>query len=316
VTYKVLLTDSISEQALRVFERYADIEAKRTETLDSERLKAEIADCDGIIVRSPTKLTADVLAAAAKLKYIGRAGAGVDNIDMPTANARGIVVMNSPGGNTVSTAEHTIAMILALARHIPQAHRSVTEGGWDRKAFRGIELSGKTLGVVGLGRVGREVARRMRAFDMTVLAADPYADADVASHAGAEWVDLHTLLRKSDVVTVHVPLSERTRALIGKDEIEAMRDGALLVNCARGGVVSEDALARALGAGKLSGVALDVYEHEPPGRHPLFGHPRCVFTPHLGAATKEAQARVAVEAAECVADALATGVTRNVVNKK
>ena len=313
--YKVLLTDNIALEALGVFEQYDDFEAVRTETLPPGELKEEIADCDGIVVRSPTKLTADVIAAAKKLRYIGRAGVGVDNIDLDAASEQGIVVMNSPGGNTVSTAEHTIALILALARHIPQAHRSVTDGEWDRKAYRGNELSGKTLGVIGLGRVGREVARRMLAFEMRVLGADPYVDGAAAAKAGAELVDVETVLQDADVVTVHVPLSEDTRALIGQKELESMRDGAFLVNCARGGVVSEDALLGALESGKLAGAALDVYEKEPPGDHPLFRHPRCVFTPHLGAATAEAQIRVAVEAAECVADALSTGETRNAVNK-
>jgi D-3-phosphoglycerate dehydrogenase len=311
---KVLLTDNIAPEALAVFERYDGIEAVATETLPPDRLMEEIADCDGVVVRSPTKVTAEVIAAAGKLRFIGRAGVGVDNIDLEAATARGIVVMNSPGGNSVSTAEHTIALILALVRRVPQAHRSVTGGEWDRQAFRGAELSGKTLGVVGLGRVGREVVRRMRAFDMRVLGADPYVDADTAAGLGAEWVDLETLLRQSDVVTVHVPLSRETAGLIGPREIAMMRDGAFLVNCARGGLVSEAALVEALDSGKLAGAAVDVFEKEPPGDHPLFRHPRCVFTPHVGAATAEAQVRVAVEAAECVAVALTTGKTRNAVN--
>jgi len=313
---KVLLTDNIALEALGVFERHDDIAAVRTETLPPDRLKVEIADCDGIVVRSPTKLTADVIAAAVKLRYIGRAGVGVDNIDLDAASERGIVVMNTPGGNSVSTAEHTIALTLALARHIPQAHRSVTDGQWERKTFRGSELCGKTLGVIGLGRVGREVARRMRAFDMRVLGADPYVDNDTAAECGAELVDVETVLRESDVVTVHVPLTGDTRALIGRDELEIMREGAFVINCARGGVVAEDALLEALESGKVAGAAIDVFENEPPGDHPLFQHPRCVFTPHLGSATAEAQVRVAVDAAECVAEALTTGVTRNAVNKK
>jgi D-3-phosphoglycerate dehydrogenase len=312
---RVLLTDNIAVEALAVFEPHDDVEAVRTETLPPDKLKEEIAGYDAIVVRSPTKLTADVIAAANKLRYIGRAGVGVDNIDINAATERGIVVMNSPGGNTVSTAEHTIAVILALARHIPQAHNSVTGGEWNRKAYRGNELSGKTLGIVGLGRVGREVARRMRAFEMRVLAVDPYVSGMAAAKSGAELVELDALLQQADVITVHVPLTDETRGLIGRQEIDRMRDGAFLVNCARGGVVVEDTLLAALESGKLAGVALDVYQSEPPGDHPLFGHPRCVFTPHLGAATVEAQVRVAVEAAECVAEALLTGVTRNAVNK-
>jgi D-3-phosphoglycerate dehydrogenase len=313
--YKVLLTDNIADAALEVFDRYEGVEGVRTGTLPPDELKSAIADFDGVVVRSPTKLTADIIEAARKLRYIGRAGVGVDNIDIDAATARDVIVMNTPGGNTVSTAEHTIALLLALARKIPHAHGSVTGGAWNRAAFKGTELCGKTLGVVGLGRVGREVARRLKAFDMTVIAFDPYLDSGAASEAGAELVDLETLLAGSDVVTVHVPLTDDTRGLIGREQIERMRDGALLVNCARGGVVSEEALAEALDSGKLAGAALDVYEAEPPGDHPLFGRPNCVFTPHLGAATREAQVRVATDAAEAVAEALTTGTLRNAVNK-
>jgi len=312
--YKVLLTDNIADAALDAFAGYDDVEAIRTGTLPVDELKEMIADCDAVVVRSPTKVTADVLAAATKLKFIGRAGVGVDNIDIEEATKRGVVVMNSPGGNTVSTAEHAIALILAVARRIPLAHQSVTKGLWERKAYRGTELNGKTLGVVGLGRVGREVARRLQAFDMEILAMDPFVDGESASSLGIKLVDLDTLLAGSDVVTVHVPLMDETRALFDAGAIAKMRDGAYLINCARGGVVSERALLDALESGKLAGAALDVYESEPPGELELFQHPRCVFTPHLGAATAEAQVRVAVEAAECVAKALTTGTTRNAVN--
>ena len=311
---RVLLTDNIADEALEVFERYEGIEGVRVDTLPPGELVEAIAEYDGVVVRSPTKLTADVITAAAKLRYIGRAGVGVDNIDIGAATARGIVVMNTPGGNSVSTAEHTIALMLALVRRVPQAHLSVTSGAWDRKAFRGNELSGKTLGVVGLGRVGREVAKRMRAFGMRVLGADPVVDAATAAEAGAERVELDALLGESDLVTVHVPLTDATRGIIGEEEIAGMKDGAFLVQCARGGIVSEDALVSALESGKLAGAAVDVFETEPPGDHPLFRHPRCVFTPHLGAATVEAQVRVAVSAAENVARALSTGETRNAVN--
>jgi D-3-phosphoglycerate dehydrogenase len=312
--FRVLLTDNIADEALAVFDQYDAVEGVRVGTLPPDELKSTIADFEGIVVRSPTRLTADIIEAAVKLRYIGRAGVGVDNIDIEAATARGIVVMNSPGGNTVSTAEHTIALLLALARRIPHAHISVTGGEWNRAAFKGVELYGKTVGVVGLGRVGREVARRLAAFGMKLLAFDPYLDGTAAAALGAELVDLDELLAGSDVVTVHVPLTGETRELICREQIQAMRDGALLINCARGGVVSEEALLEALDSGKLAGAALDVYESEPPGDHPLFGHPRCVFTPHLGAATREAQVRVATHAAEAVAEALTAGTLRNAVN--
>lgn len=313
--FKVLLTDNVTIEALAVFERYENIDAVRTGTLPPDDLKKTIADFDAVVVRSPTKLTAEVIDAATQLKFIGRTGAGVDNIDVGAATKRGIVVMNSPSGNTVSTAEHTVALILALARRIPHAHRSVTGGEWDRTSFLGLELWGKTLGIIGLGRVGGEVARRMGAFGMKVLACDPYVDPGRAVSLGVELVDTDTLLGDSRVVTVHVPLTRETRNLIGETEIGKMLDGVLLVNCSRGGVVSEEVLLAALESGKVAGAALDVYENEPPGDHPLFAHPRCVFTPHLGGATAEARVRAAVEAAEAVAEALASGVIRNAVNR-
>jgi D-3-phosphoglycerate dehydrogenase len=313
--YRVLLTDNITPEAVAVFETYGDIEAVATGTLPPAELKQTIADFDGIVIRTPTRLTADVLQAARRLKFIGRAGVGTDNIDIDAATAAGIVVMNAPTGNTVSTAEFTIGLMLSLARWIPAAHNSVTGGLWDRKTYRGMELSGKTLGIVGLGRVGREVASRMRAFGMNIVAFDPYVAGDVFHETGATQVNMEELLRQSHLVTIHVPFTEKTRILINDRELALMPDGALLVNCSRGGIVSEDALVKALETGKLAGVALDVYENEPPGDHPLFRHPRCVFAPHLGAATGEARVRVATDAAKAVAEALTTGRTRNAVNR-
>lgn len=312
---RVLLTDSIALEALAVFERYPGIDAVRTDTLAPAALLAEVGGYDAIVVRSPTKVTADVIAAGEKLRFIGRAGVGVDNIDVDAATARGIVVMNSPGGNTVSTAEHTIAVMLAVARRIPHAHASLVSGGWDRKAYRGTELAGKTLGVVGLGRVGREVARRMQAFDMHVIASDPFVTPDQAAAVGVRLVAFEELLTESDWVTVHVPLGTDTRGMIGAGEIARMRDGVVIVNCARGGVVVEDALLPALESGKVAAVGLDVFDAEPPGDHPLFAHPRSVFTPHLGAATAEAQLRVATDVAESVAIALTGGEIRDAVNR-
>jgi D-3-phosphoglycerate dehydrogenase len=313
--YRVLLTDNITPEAVAVFDAYPDIEAIAVGTLEGDGLKEAVGACDGIVVRSPTRLTAGVIAAAERLRYIGRAGAGTDNIDLAAATRRGVVVMNAPSGNTVSTAEFAIGMLLGLARWIPAAHRSVTRGEWDRVTFRGTELAGKTLGIVGFGRVGREVASRMRAFDMSIVTCDPYVAAEAARSAGVEPTDLDDLMGRSHAVTVHVPLTPETNKLIGASQLERLPEGALLVNCARGGVVCEDALKAALDSNQLAGAALDVYENEPPGDHPLFGHPRCVFAPHLGGATQEARIRVATDAATAVAEALISGTVRNAVNR-
>jgi D-3-phosphoglycerate dehydrogenase len=311
---RVLLTDNIAEEAVRVFDSYEGIEAVRIDTPSPDELLSIIPDYDALIVRSPTKVTSEVIERGVKLEYIGRAGVGVDNIDVDAATRCGIVVMNSPGGNTVSTAEHTIAVMLAVARRIPHAHRSLTGGEWDRKTHRGVELCGKTLGVVGLGRVGRAVAERMRAFGMRVVAADPYVSAADAEAMGVDLETLDEVLRASDWITVHVPLASDTKGMIGRAELARMKDGVVVVNCARGGVVDEDALVDALASGKVAAVGLDVYQDEPPGDHPLFAHPMSVFTPHIGAATVEAQLRVATDVAEAVAEALTRGVLRDAVN--
>ncbi len=312
--HKVLLTDNIASEALDVFSDYPDIEAVTVGTLDKEELARILPEYSAVIVRSPTKLTKELIDAGTNLKFIGRAGVGVDNIDIDAATARGIPVMNAPRGNIVSTAEHTIALLMTLARRIPQADRSVRAERWERKDLKGVELSGKTLGVIGLGRVGREVSQRMLAFAMKVIAVDPYVTAEIATDLGVELVDMDTLLRESDFITVHVPLGADTRSIISKPEINRMRDGVFLINCARGGVIDEAAVREALDSGKVAGVAIDVYESEPPGAHPLFSHERSVFTPHLGAATRDAQIRVAVDAARNVADALSKGEIRDAVN--
>ena len=312
--FRVLLTDDITLRALKVFEAYENIDAERTGTLAEEDLAKIIGGYHGLVIRTPTRLTAALLGQAANLKFIGRAGVGTDNIDVAAATALGITVMNSPHANTISTAEHTVALVLSVARLIPHAHGSVVRGEWNRKAFRGVELYGKTLGIIGLGAVGTEVAKRMLAMGMKVVASDPNVSGEAAASLGVEKVGLKELAGRSHVVTVHVPLDESTRGLIGEDELNDMRDGVLLVNCARGGVVDEAALLAALETGKVAGVGLDVYEKEPPGENPLLDHPRSVFTPHIGAATVEAQVRVATDAAEAVAEALARGIIRNPVN--
>lgn len=313
--HKVLLTDNIAQKALDVFAEYDDIEVTSVGTLEPSELAKIVPEYDAIIVRSPTKMTKELIDAGANLKYIGRAGVGVDNIDVDAATARGVVVMNAPTGNIVSTAEHTIAMMLALARRIPQADRSVRAEKWERSALKGVELDGKTLGIVGIGRVGSEVARRMLAFNMRVVAFDPYVTEEAAAGMGIELLALDDVLVASEFISVHVPLGPETRGLIGKAQIDKMRGGVFLLNCARGGVVDEKAVKAGLDSGRIAGIAFDVYEKEPPGANPLFGHERSVFTPHLGAATADAQVRVAVDASRNVADALSRGEIRDAVNR-
>ena len=312
---RVLLTDGISSDAVRVLERFGGIEAVATGTPSPDELLRLIPDFEAIVVRSPTKVTAPVIEAGKRLKFIGRAGVGVHNIDVAAATRHCVVVINSPRSNTVSTAEHTLALMLALAREIPRAHATVTAGRWERESFRGVELAGKTLGVIGLGRVGREVAVRARAFQMRVVACDPFIEAAQAAAIGVELRKLPDVIRESDWITLHVPLGMETKGLIGPREIAVMKDGVMIVNCSRGGVVDERALVDALDAGKVRAVALDVFENEPPGDSPLLRHPRSVFTPHLGAATIDAQRRVATDVAESIGLALARGEIRDAVNR-
>lgn len=312
--YNVLLTDNPDPICLDVFNRYEQIAASIVGTLPPEKLRELIAGYHAIIVRSPTKVSAELIAAGTNLRFIGRAGVGCDNIDIEAASQSGIVVMNAPTGNIITTAEHTIAMILSLARRIPHAHRSVTAGAWERTSFRGMELYGKTAGIIGLGRVGKEVAKRLLGFSMRVIAADPAVARSRVTSPGVSMVDLDTLLDESDIITIHTPLSDDTRAMISEREIGKMRDGVYLVNCARGGIVDETALLAALESKKISGVAIDVFEQEPPANNPLFKHPASVFTPHIGAATAEARRRIAIEIAENIAEALVNGVVRYAVN--
>jgi D-3-phosphoglycerate dehydrogenase len=311
----VLLTDHIALEAAQVLESFGGIKAVRTGTPTRDELLAMIPEYDAIIVRSPTRVTAEVIERGVRLKFIGRAGVGVDNIDVEAATRRRIVVINAPRSNTVSTAELTFALMLAVARDLPRAHASVSAGRWQRESFRGMELSGKTLGVVGLGRVGYEVAMRARAFGMGVVAFDPFITPAQAAAIGVRWVALEELLADSDWITLHAPLDEGTRGMIGEKQLAAMKDGVVLVNCARGGLVDEEALVRALDAGKVAAVAFDVFDREPPGRHALFRHPRSVFTPHLGSVTVEAQRRVATDVAESIGLALTGGEIRDAVNR-
>ncbi len=316
--HRVLVTDKLAEEGLAQLRAVPDIEVVVDLKLakDPVALRAALADADGIIVRSGTQLTAEVLEGQQRLKAIARAGVGVDNIDVPAATKRGIVVMNTPGGNTVSTAEHAIALMLALSRNVPAACASLKNGLWERTKFTGSQLEGKTLGIIGMGRVGRAVAERSRAFGMSLLGYDPFFSAEKALELGIESVTrLDDLWGRCDYITLHTPLTDETRNLIGPSQLESMRPGVRIINCARGGLIDEKALAAALDNGKIAGAAVDVFDPEPPpADNPLVGHAKVIPTPHLGASTEEAQINVAVEAAQLIADYLTRGQVRFSVN--
>ena len=302
---KVVIADPLSNEGLDLLAAAEGLEVVDVSSEGREALEEALRDAEGLIVRSGTRVDGPLLDVAERLEVIGRAGVGVDNIDMRAATRRGVAVINAPGGNTSSTAELAFALLLATARRVAEADRSVREGRWDRKALRGRQLQGNTLGVIGAGRIGTEVARRAHAFGMRILAYDPYLSAERAADERIERVELDELLERADFVTVHVPLTEQTRGMIGVAEIGRMKPAAILINAARGGIVDERALAVALEQRKLGGAAIDVYETEPlPGEHPLRGVPNLVMTPHLGAATMEAQREVALEIAKRVRDAL------------
>ena len=302
---KVVIADPLSNEGLDLLAAAEGLEVVDVSSEGREALEEALRDAEGLIVRSGTRVDGPLLDVAERLEVIGRAGVGVDNIDMRAATRRGVAVINAPGGNTSSTAELAFALLLAAARRVAEADRSVREGRWDRKALRGRQLQGNTLGVIGAGRIGTEVARRAHAFGMRILAYDPYLSAERAADERIERVELDELLERADFVTVHVPLTEQTRGMIGVAEIGRMKPASILINAARGGIVDEQALAVALEQRKLGGAALDVYETEPlPGEHPLRGVPNLVMTPHLGAATMEAQREVALEIAKRVRDAL------------
>lgn len=309
---KILVSDPLSEEGLRVLRETGEEIVVKTGMKEDELIKeASSADC--LIVRSETKVTAKVLEACKNLKIIGRAGVGVDNIDVPVATRKGIIVMNTPDSNTISTAEHTIAMMLACARKIPQGWLSLREGKWERKLFTGYELYGKTLGIIGLGRIGKQVAIRLSSFGMNIIGYDPFVCEDIAKSLKITLVSIDELFRKADYITIHTPLSEKTKHLISKKEIEIMRNGVIIVNCARGGIIDEDALYNGLKSGKIRACALDVFEKEPPFGSPLLSLENCIFVPHLGASTIEAQRNVGIEIANQIKDALA-GNIKNAVN--
>jgi len=282
--------------------------------LKPEELKEIIGEYDGLVVRSATKATADIIAAGKKLKVIGRAGAGVDNIDSEAASKQGIVVMNTPGGNTVTTGEHAIAMLMALTRFIPQATASMKSQKWDKKSFEGREVFNKILGIVGIGRVGTIVATRAQGLKMNVIAYDPFISQEAAENLGVELVTLDELYKRSDYISVHTPKSKETTGLINKDAFSKMKKGVMLINCARGGIVDEKALIEALDSGIVASAAVDVFEKEPPEDWSLALHPKVICTPHLGASTEEAQENVAIAIAEQIVDYLNNGVIKNAVN--
>ncbi len=283
--------------------------------MKADELIAVIGEYDALVVRSETKVTRPVIEAASRLLVVGRAGVGVDNIDLEAATERGVIVVNAPQGNTVAAAEHTIALLLALARHVAQADASMREGKWDRKTFVGTEVRGKSLGIVGLGKIGSEVARRAVAMEMRVLAYDPFVPEERLRGLGVESVEFEMLVRQSDFITVHPPLTASTKDMINREEIAMMKDGVRLINVARGGIVNEAALADAVKAGKVAGAAVDVFTTEPPASdNPLLGDPRIIVTPHLGASTAEAQERVALDVAEQIVEILEGKPARYAVN--
>lgn len=310
---KVLISDKLSPRAAEIF-RQRGIEVDVDVGLSAAELIAKIGDYDGLAIRSATKVTPEVIAAADKLRVIGRAGIGVDNVDLPAATQRGIVVMNTPHGNSITTAEHAIAMMFALARQIPSADRSTQAGKWEKSRFMGVELTGKVLGIIGCGNIGSIVAERALGLKMRVIAYDPFLSADRAKDLGVEKVELDSLLARADFITLHVPMTDQTRGIIDAAAIAKTKPGVRIINCARGGLVDEADLKTAIESGHVAGAALDVFAEEPAKDNVLFGMEQVVATPHLGAATAEAQENVAVQVAEQMADYLLTGAITNALN--
>ena len=310
---KVIVSDKLAEEGVNIL-KDAGFSVDCKYKLSPEELKQIIGQYQGIVIRSSTKLTKEIIEAADNLKVIGRAGVGLDNVDIEAATKKGVIVMNAPGGNTVSTCEHAFALMLAVARNIPIAYISLRGKEWQRSKFKGVELYSKTLGVVGLGRIGKEMVKRAIAFGMKVLTYDPFVSADVAERLGITLVDMDELLKQADFITIHTPLTEETKGMISEREISMMKPKAFIINCARGGIVDEDALCNALKEKKISGAALDVFSKEPPFESGFLELDNIVVTPHLGASTEEAQVQVAIEVAHCIKDALLGKAIRNAVN--
>ncbi len=312
---KILVSDPLAQEGLKVLKETKEFQVEVKPKLKPDALKEIIKNYDALIVRSATKVTGDIIKSAEKLKIIGRAGVGLDNVDLQAATQKGIIVMNAPGGNIISTAEHTMSLILALSRNIPQANNSTKKGEWLRTKFTGVELYGKTLGIIGLGRVGKEVTKRAQAFGMKILTYDPFLSEEVAKSLNVESVDLKTLLKDADYITLHAPLTEETQHMISKEEFSLMKKGVRIINCARGGIVDEQALVEAIKQGRVNAVALDVFEKEPVDKNSeLLKLDNVIVTCHLGASTEEAQVNVAVEIAQCVRDALLGRGIRNAAN--
>ncbi len=312
---RVLVSDKLSETAVQVFrDRGLDVDFLPDVGKDKEQLLEIIGQYDGLAIRSATKVTEKLIAAADNLKVVGRAGIGVDNVDIPAASRRGIIVMNTPFGNSITTAEHAIAMLLAVARQIPAADVSTQSGKWEKSRFMGVEITGKTLGVIGCGNIGSIAARRGIGLGMHAIAYDPFLSVERAEDLGVEKVELDDLLHRADFITLHVPLTDKTRDIINAEAITRMKDGVRIINCARGGLVREADLAAALRSGKVAGAGLDVFEEEPAVESPLFGLPNVVCTPHLGASTTEAQENVALQIAEQMSDYLLKGAVSNAIN--
>ena len=311
---KVLVSDNLGEIGIEMFQKEDGIDVDVKTGLAPEELKSIIGEYDALVIRSATKVTEDLLAAATNLKVVGRAGIGLDNVDIPAATKRGVIVMNTPSGNVVTTAEHAIAMMLSLTRNIPTGTASLKAGRWDKKLLQGREIYNKALGVIGFGKIGSIVADRARGLKMKVMVYDPFVSSDVIEKAGFEGVTLEELYKQADYITIHVPKLKDTIGLLNKAAFDQMKDGVMVINCARGGIVNESDLYDAIKSGKVAGAALDVFETEPPGENKLFELDRFICTPHLGASTREAQTNVAVQVAGQIIDFLKNGTVLNAVN--
>ncbi|GHE60141.1 D-3-phosphoglycerate dehydrogenase [Camelimonas fluminis] len=312
---RVLISDALSPAAVQIFrDRGVDVDFQPDLGKDKDKLAAIIGDYDGLAIRSATKVTAKILENAKNLKVIGRAGIGVDNVDIPAASSRGVIVMNTPFGNSITTAEHAIALMFALAREIPAADASTQAGKWEKNRFMGVEITGKTLGVIGCGNIGAIVAERGVGLRMKVIAYDPFLSPERALDLGVEKVELDELLQRADFITLHTPLTDKTRNILSAESLAKAKKGVRIINCARGGLVDEAALRAALDSGHVAGAAFDVFVEEPAKDNVLFGHPNVVCTPHLGAATTEAQENVALQVAEQMSDYLLRGAIQNAVN--
>lgn len=314
MTYHILALDNVDKKAIELLEKTEGFKVTAGNLPREEVIKL-LPDADAMVIRSTTQADAELLSHATKLKAIARAGVGVDNVDLDEATKHGIVVMNTPDGNTIATAEFALGLMLALARHIPAGHSSLSANKWDRKSFVGVELRGKTLGVVGFGRIGRAVAKRALAFDMTVIAYDPFIPEDVARDLGVALVDLDTLYARADFITLHSVITDQTKEMINKESIAKMKKGVRIINAARGALINDVDLAEALKSGHVGGVAADVFAVEPPpADHPLLNLPNVLHTPHLAASTTDAQINVGIDAAQEIVDALTKGEFKNVCN--